>query len=402
MPLPLTKQFSRINNLFEQIAQEESLPVEQLVRRWYASVKGKKCGRTLWNTYQAYISHETYGAVERRKLAVNGRTPPGNALSRHEIASCYNSFKAQVSNWQDILDTFEAYQAPNKRHEKTFDQNVVLVEQLLERLQKSGIDGAIVLASEKRTHTYETDFAQGLIMSWPAFTYMPTESNGGYSDLISRQSVALAWPQTTNLDSTADASQVDQALVPVHSPPSPPQAASSASHQHPPITKLSEHLRDAYFHDLHTVLPGSNFPWLDLTAHLAAKGLYIDGYPDDVRYPHDTSGARGVQSLSTAEQCSMSRALEGERRLKFRAYPGNSQGTSSYHLRHDPSDNSILSPLQDLQNSMYPVIVSRDKRGELVKFLFLNREVAHSHYNNGPYWNPVLEIVDGYIRKRRR
>ncbi|KAJ7633775.1 hypothetical protein DFH06DRAFT_1139698 [Mycena polygramma] len=349
----------QITTLVSSLADQAGLPFSQLAKLWYESVAGKaSSGRRHWNAYQAYIRHPEYGGEERARLRdPEGRVPLASQLSAPQIVECYKLFKQSKTQWAQILETFHQMSAPKgKRHCKTFDQGAAQVKELLGRLQRDGIDGAVVLASGTRNYAYETQLATGFFDARCRANkeLMGLHLQAHRTNELSLKSVVLAFEEPV----------VPQVTVSAEADGSDAMAMAASTTNGVSLTNL---LRSAYLEDVPTVKIGKNkFPWLKLREHLAENGLYIHGYPVGVRYPHDVKGIQGVHGLSTLEKTRLRYAL----RLR-----DGSAGDRSKGLRFERYDGNK----NDLSNSKIPVIFStsygKDDLGKVLKTMYFNFDI---------------------------
>ncbi|KAJ7170369.1 hypothetical protein C8R43DRAFT_1120798 [Mycena crocata] len=345
-----TSQFARINDLVSTIAQEISMDFDQLASLWVASVTTYKPSQpSLWNAYQRYFRDPNLGGTERQRHATLMQQQ-GQVLSvtdNAQISICFADFRTRVTNWEEILRTVNEYSPPKHI---TFERGRIQVEQLLDQLQRNGIDGAVVLASERRNHTYETKLAKGFFLEkCRANPEMAGHHLGTHRmNQLSLQTVRISWKDK---------------FQPVIPPASKTKRShSSVSPSKLKQLKLPDLLRTIYHEDVGSMPARKGFPWLNLESHLIANSLYLDGYPSEIPYPKNTPGNNGCNGLRADQKMALHAAIDRRKStnpshgLRFRPYSGN--------------------PL-DYKNGYVALIRSRDAHGRTVKSLYAGGRVEY-------------------------
>ncbi|KAJ6456325.1 hypothetical protein C8R47DRAFT_1082425 [Mycena vitilis] len=331
MTLSWPERCEKITAIVHDMAQELDLAFEQVASMWYESVSGRTGGLRLWNVYQSYIRDEVYGCREQRRLqALEGSLPAVAELTAREVGDFYKSFK-QTKNWKEVLVHFNKLSAPKrKRPSKVFDQGAAQAREL----------------AKTQTFVHETQLAEGVNQMWntckrrlTSFQFFAMRCRAD-KELIGLHLQAHT-KHNLSLESIQFAFEdVFPARPPSHVEDREREAEYMPGHD---LTSLTDLLRSAYSEDVQQTLCGRGFPWLQLTRTLAENGLFVDGYPADVRYPHESKGNQGVHGLRAAEKARLIRALELRKPggvdppsagLRFKRYTGHKQGLSPFILTH--------------------------------------------------------------------
>ncbi|KAJ7170338.1 hypothetical protein C8R43DRAFT_944854 [Mycena crocata] len=264
------------------------------------------------------------------------------------IAVCFDNFRAEVSNWEEVVRT--VIEHSTSKQIGLEDGILLLVQQAVNNLRFGWISGGVVVVL-KRGDTYDSrvvfhkqwelpeSVGRQIQVSFPG-----SNRNGGSFQIVRMSfkddALPIKLPET---GSGMDPNQSPGEKIVCRKLPNLPKLLSSI-----------------YREDVKQALSGRGFPWRNLVSHLAEKGFYLDGYPSDIPYPHDTEGNNGCSTLKAVHKMALWRAVKlrnsdhPSQGLRFRPYLGN---TADY-VQHGVA-----------------VIRSRDADGRPVKWLFTDGRV---------------------------
>ncbi|KIM73185.1 hypothetical protein PILCRDRAFT_15432 [Piloderma croceum F 1598] len=289
--------FSRIMAIIEELAEVTGKPPSDLYRRLEKSRKGSSDGQ-LWNIYLHYFArHEDEEA---------GRINKSLQRTRVFRSQCYAQYKADHSNFQELLETYHALAMEASR---TLDINTFVMTA-----------GNIVLSDHGLVSFYETPNATGFLSDKTGIE--PNEAQAAFAAHVFNQKA---------MDSIAFARDPKPNSTRMKTEDPSPSGALSDNILAPSLLLAIKQKLSEMFKEFGVSIPMNQFPW--------------NGYPD-IFIPGEVRGnnkTKGIGDLFSTEQVDLATSLGLMGRTNFPTI-----------LSRAPQDR-----LEGIKSGSHPVVIRR-------------------------------------------